>query len=132
MTYKMTDTYRKVLTEMIGEKFHKITTELNPDCDGWMWSTCICGKDKWFDHSLDACHRNRTFQTDHDMMKVFRHLKKERLFIKFMTGEIVCAELKQEDDYWNLKGDKHVIEWLMDDAERFCVLVAQWKMEGGI
>jgi hypothetical protein len=43
---------------LAGFCWHEIHTELDPDNDGWMWSTCSCGKDKWMDHSLDKRHRN--------------------------------------------------------------------------
>jgi hypothetical protein len=120
MTYKMTPEYQKVLTKMIGEDYHEPTD---------YGDACViggCCEYKSTEMILAHCEiSNRTFTTDADMMKVFRWLVDNGKWSDFFTW---FARRKETTTLYL----KHSTwpTWLFYDAERFCCLVAQCKMEG--
>lgn len=92
--YKLTDEQRKMLTELLGEKWRVITTPHasiggNCDCD-------FCKID------------NRTFATDSDMMAVYRKLVDNNMWDSF---------------YWSSGIDEIPISGLFYIPETFCWLV---------
>ena len=132
MTYKMTDEYRKVLTEMIGEKLHEIVSEQPYEVDTVIVDSlyrCSCGYE--FHANVINKHiivANRTFTTDPDMMKVFRCLVDSGKWKDFYYW----ADKQYSKVENNSKYVVDMIAWLKYDAERFNVLAAQCKKEGGI
>ena len=127
MTYKMTPEYQKVLTEMIGECWHENTIHI---ASGYR---CLeCGEVFLFKERIEKCNR-RSFQTDSDMMKVFRWLVDNG---KWLTFKNYTAQRIFISDspiiFESATFDDHIYSWLFYDAERFNCLVAQCKMEGGV
>jgi hypothetical protein len=122
MTYKMTPERAKALTEMIGKKWHDYKLCQNT---GNM-SRCSCGAVGCY--VVDNCTKeNRTFQTDDDMMEVFRCLvdnTKWGDFCDYATDYFVDNDIGCGLDIF--------VAWLFYDSERFCVLVAMAKEEGAI
>jgi hypothetical protein len=120
MTYKMTPERQKLLTEMIGECWHEFPSK----------TKCKCGMSLFSYPTGKNFHR--TFTTDTDMMKVFRWLKTGTWVDWFNFKDFV--KVKWEKDFWERKEElREPFEyWLMSDAERFCCLVAQAKLEGVI
>jgi hypothetical protein len=116
----------KLITEkLLGEKYHKITTELDPDSDGWMWSTCVCG-DKWSDHSIDKRHRNRTFTAPQDFFACFEKMKVREDWhtFKHFVWENWCRAV--ENDETEEQGDDYILSRTESGHYRLCVLCAEW------
>lgn len=123
MTYKMTEQHQKVLTEMIGEKWHEIHYRQKP-----LMLVCKCGE-KVNNLITGNYHVNRTFTTDPDMMKVFRWLvDSDKIYTFYDYCFVVWIEKIAPEEI----DESFFIAWLFYDAERFNCLVAQCKMEGVI
>jgi len=123
--YKMTDKYRKVLTEMIGECWHEFPDYGSQKEYKYIGCPHTCLKCKK-GHNL-CIITNRTFTADEDIMKVFRWLVDNGKF------EILCESEIIREHYMNDTHDnKYLIAWLIYDDKRFCCLVAMAKLEGVI
>ncbi len=137
MTYKMTDEYRKILTEMIGECRHEDNSLGMPHSILIQYDN-FEGRYQINEYKCHKCSKNftlkdiRTYTTDSDMMKVFRTLKEE-LWVDWFNFKYF-AKVKWEKDFWERKEElREPFEyWLMSDAERFCCLTAMAKKEGVI
>ena len=112
MTYKMTDEYQKILTEMIGEIIN---------CD--YQDPCTLPK------CNELCkyrikEEARTFTTPDDKDVVFRWLVDNGKWEKFAPWAT--------NKYWAEDNDNGFtfLPWLFYDAERFCCLAAMAKKEG--
>ena len=102
---KLNDERRKVLTEYLGECWHEGRMPIN--C-GYR---CVkCG---------DTYVVNRTFDTDADMMALFRKMVDMKKYdeFRFLTKERLTFALP-----FGTFGET----WLFYDSERFCNLVAEW------
>ena len=134
MTYKMTEEYQKILTEMIGECWHD-DLKLNSDSRIERERKCPkCNK-----YLIYAFMDNRTFTTPDDMMKVFRWLVDNGKWEGFVISlskrvplALPCINCKRRKiDCITLDGFlcPHFTAWLFYNPERFCCLVAQAKKE---
>ena len=96
---KLTDERRKALTEYLGEP--EATSEYTVANSGDLVS-------------VRTVIQNRTFDTDADMMALFRKLKDNSEFTTFW--------------HFAVSKDRNAVEldWLFYNAERFCNLVAEW------
>ncbi len=124
--YKMTPEYQKILTEMIGEKFHKYIMHNEH------YLICSCGQKAELGSDFSDKHiklSNRTFTTDTDMMKVFRWLVDNGKWASFSSYAMdVGLQDKTSPDFVTICFES----WLFYDSERFCCLVAMAKKEGVI
>ena len=102
----ITDAIKKLLTEeVLGECYHEGRMPIN--C-GYR---CVkCG---------DTYVANRTFDTDADMMALFRKMVDMKKYdeFRFLTKERLTFALP-----FGTFGET----WLFYDPERFCNLVAEW------
>ena len=107
----MTDEQRKALTEYLGECWHETFGELQKDT---MFFTCQkCGKE--FHFADTEIGIQRTFDTDADMMALFRKMVDEEELDNFLFW---CSVT-----HFNFPTK---IEKLFYKPERFCNLVAEW------
>ena len=112
---KLTDERRKVLTEYLGECWHETFGELQKDT---MFFTCQkCSK--VFQFADTELGIQRTFDTDADMMALFRKMVDMKKYdeFRFLTKERLTFALP-----FGTFGET----WLFYDPERFCNLVAEW------
>lgn len=126
MPYKMTEEYKKILTEMIGECFHE-KLGLDMPHSILIQDDRFGGRYQINEYKCHKCGKNftlkdiRTFITDPDMMKVFRWLVVNGKYDVFDTFT------------WQVRnGDNarvHHNVWLFYDTERFCCLAAMAKKE---
>ena len=95
----LTDERRKALMKYLGEPY--TTSEYTVANSGDLVS-------------VRTVIQNRTFDTDDDMMALFRKIKDSKKFSSF----------------WHFAVDKDrdavELDWLFYDPERFCNLVAEW------
>lgn len=103
----MTDEQKKRLTLYLGDP--EATSEYTVANNGDLVSVRTVIKD-------------RTFDTDADMMALFRKIVDK--------GEYDSFYLPLLSSLWHRKGDALFSTWLFYDPERFCCLVAQWLEEG--
>ena len=102
----ITDERRKRLTEYLGLCWHEGRMPIN--C-GYR---CVkCG---------DTYVANHTFDTDADMMDLFRKLTDKDVFNSFYSW------VMWKHTYWSIKNYEEMIKFLFYDPERFCFLVAEW------
>jgi hypothetical protein len=117
----ITDKQRKLLTEeMLGECWHEgiVIDEKHTNI-----FYCSCKAVKTFlgnDLRKHCKELNRSFDTDADMMALFRKLVNSLNFGAFQN-----FAYKRFDDPHNFT----LTEWLFYDPERFCCLVAEWWKE---
>jgi hypothetical protein len=130
-TYKITEEMRKLLTEVLGEKYHEwveqipFTKEMKES--GFVQvALCSCG--------TFSCHEiNRTFTTDQDRTDLFRKLVELGKFNKFLMylADASVGYFKnfidKDDTYYY--GFRFIEDLLIKfSPERACVLVSQyWK-----
>ncbi|HSW62198.1 MAG TPA: hypothetical protein VLH56_02585 [Dissulfurispiraceae bacterium] len=102
----------------LGYKAHTITTDTNPDSDGWMWSVCSCG-DKWSDHSIDKRHRNPDYCGD------------PRLVIEAMFAREDWIDFR--DACITIYGDAIPVDLILDKTGELALLALEWlgQQEGG-
>ena len=105
----MNDERRKVLTKYLGLCWHEGRMPIN--CG---YRCVMCG---------DTYVANRTFDTDADMMALFRKLTDKDVFNSFYSW------VMWKHTYWSIKNYEEMIKFLFYDPERFCNLVAEW-LEG--
>ncbi len=103
----MTDDQRKALTEYLGECWHEY---LRPPSLNF-YSCFKCGEIRTNYSS------NRIFNTDADMMALFRKIVDNLKFGAFQN-----FAYKHFNEYPNYT----LTEWLFYEPERFCNLVAEW------
>ena len=99
----MTEDDKKKLTKWMGKRWHEEIEACK----------CSCGRN--FGDSLLLDYHiedlNRTYDSDADMLELFRKLVEKVLWGKF----------------WELAEEQAIIRWLFLDPERFCNLVAEFK-----
>lgn len=133
--YKMTDEYRKILTEMIGECRHEDNSLGMPHSILIQYDN-FEGRYQINEYKCHKCSKNftlkdiRTYTTDSDMMEVFRCLVGNRkcdIFIDWVSRKTThykeCNCFREWCQFF---------AWLFYDAERFCCLTAMAKKEGVI
>lgn len=126
--YKMTDEWRKKLTEFLGECWHEeephwwcdyCQSEKSPVQVTYTEHCTLCGEEVvWREY------KNRTFTIDTDMLAVFRKIEGNGLWDFYML--FVDKVYRESKSYVGLTA------WLfLDNPERACCLAAMWLEEQG-
>jgi len=125
--YKMTDEWRKKLTEFLGECWHEweLIGSGNHKCK-------YCG----YISFRDFFPSNRTFTTDKDMLAVFRKIRDKGKWAIFYSRTMQIWYSEEEQDLEsNLEDygyEACFSRWLfLDNPEQACCLAAMFLEEQG-
>ena len=122
--YKMTDEWRKLLTEkLLGECWH-IKKEPRT-MSGYICERC--GDYTKWGSGYDV-NGNRTFTSDADMLAVFRKIRDVGKWDEFYWWSVKYFT-ESKDDIGG--GNSSYMRWLLDDPERACCLAAMFLEEQG-
>ena len=107
----------RYLTNFIGELYHDALI------DHKHLSICSCGNKGY---SVIECCRNRYFNTDEDMMRVFRCLKEKRKWKSFWNfyKKAFMGDVQDETMF-----SDNYVAWLFDMPTRFCRLTADFLIK---